>query len=745
MESAPMIAAVPDVTFTDGFGTRRRRFNGATLEDVFDLRDQFTAVGSFEFALRERVGRLMEFHHGSFAQVRRVERAVERRGSLTIVSDPVDGTRLSEVLSTAAIGHAPLGRDWALSVVRQLLEAVGNLHRTDRGVAHGALGPERIIITPGLKPVVADYVLGSAIERLRYSPQQYWTELGVATDAWTPRFDQRLDVLQIGLVALALLLGRPLLEQEAPAHETALRSSLDTLSETGGLALVRRWVERALQLDTPFTSAAEALDALDEFFQPHPDVDALADAWDRRAAVAVSEAAPDSLRQPPVFDLPVVIATEAPITTRTSHELELAPVVIATEGPTAARTPHAVELAPIVEDASGDTTVNVVATADRPACFTVAETDAMMALDMDLARVCAAASEPVVEPERTERSDPATVPLARLWLTRLELKTSGSRRHVYVAVAAAIVIGAAIGGQKYATRAHAGTLSDSATGTLAVTTLRAGATVLVDNVAKGTTPLTVSVAAGRHALELRDGLVVRTLPITVAAGSVASQYLELPQQLTTTGALEVRTQPPGARVTIDGVAAGRSPITLKEVSAGEHTVVVTGDHDAITQTVTVGRDVAAVSISFNETSPVVPPVAGWISVSSPIHVQVFEHDSLIGSSDTGKVVLPAGTHQLEIANAALGYRARRTVQVGPGKVVPVNVNVPNGALALNAAPWAEVWLDGAPLGATPIGNVAAPVGTHQVVFRHPTLGEQRRTIAVPANGIARLSVDLRTR
>ena len=46
-----------------------------------------------------------------------------------------------------------------------------------------------------------------------------------------------------------------------------------------------------------------------------------------------------------------------------------------------------------------------------------------------------------------------------------------------------------------------------------------------------------------------------------------------------------------------------------------------------------------------------------------------------------------------------------------------------------------------PVGETPLGNLAAPVGTHEIVFRHPSYGEQRRTIAVPARSIARVSVN----
>ena len=96
-------------------------------------------------------------------------------------------------------------------------------------------------------------------------------------------------------------------------------------------------------------------------------------------------------------------------------------------------------------------------------------------------------------------------------------------------------------------------------------------------------------------------------------------------------------------------------------------------------------------------------------------------------------------------NEALGYRATRTVQVSPGKVTPMRVDIPKGTAALNAAPWAEVWIDGERLGDTPMGNVSLPIGTHDVLFRHPELGEQRHTVTVTMNATARLSVDMRKR
>jgi hypothetical protein len=68
--------------------------------------------------------------------------------------------------------------------------------------------------------------------------------------------------------------------------------------------------------------------------------------------------------------------------------------------------------------------------------------------------------------------------------------------------------------------------------------------------------------------------------------------------------------------------------------------------------------------------------------------------------------------------------------------------VPNGTIAVNALPWAEVFLDGKSIGTTPLGSVAVSVGNHELVARHPQLGEKRRAIVVGAQTPLRVSMDL---
>jgi hypothetical protein len=143
----------------------------------------------------------------------------------------------------------------------------------------------------------------------------------------------------------------------------------------------------------------------------------------------------------------------------------------------------------------------------------------------------------------------------------------------------------------------------------------------------------------------------------------------------------------------------------------------------------------------NPSTPLV--VAGWISITAPIDVQVYESGRLLGTSQSQRIMLGVGRHELALSNETLGYKASRVVQVTEGKVTPIAIELPKGTLALNANPWAEVWVDGEKVGETPIGNVPVSIGTHDVLFRHPQLGEQRHAVTVTLAGPARVSAEFK--
>jgi hypothetical protein len=63
------------------------------------------------------------------------------------------------------------------------------------------------------------------------------------------------------------------------------------------------------------------------------------------------------------------------------------------------------------------------------------------------------------------------------------------------------------------------------------------------------------------------------------------------------------------------------------------------------------------------------------------------------------------------------------------------------SLSINAKPWADVWIDGKPAGTTPLANLQVSVGTHEILWRHPVLGERRQTITVTDQAPARAAID----
>jgi hypothetical protein len=138
-----------------------------------------------------------------------------------------------------------------------------------------------------------------------------------------------------------------------------------------------------------------------------------------------------------------------------------------------------------------------------------------------------------------------------------------------------------------------------------------------------------------------------------------------------------------------------------------------------------------------------PPHPGWVSIDLPIQVEVYENGRFVGSSDRNQLLLSAGQHELELVNDSLGYRSSQSVVVQAGHATFVSTNLPVGYLSLNAQPWSEVLIDGKSLGETPIANVELPIGPHRVIFKHPVLGEQMRTVVLASGATGRVAVDLR--
>ena len=288
-------------------------------------------------------------------------------------------------------------------------------------------------------------------------------------------------------------------------------------------------------------------------------------------------------------------------------------------------------------------------------------------------------------------------------------------------------------------------------GSVSITSEPSGAQVSIDGDHRGNTPLTVTLLAGSHRVDLKAGEKVRTHTLNVGAGRESSLHaaLEVASSVPPVGGLNISTEPSGARVWVDDHARGQSPVSISDLKPGTHQIRVSGPRGSVTRTVTIEAGVvSSLVIPLRAGAASSPSVAaasssGWLSVVSPFPVQVVDGGAVIGSSDTSRIAVPSGRRDIELTNVNLGFKTRRSVQVAAGQTTSITLDVPTGTLHINALPWAQVAVDGRAIGETPIANLSLPIGSHEVVFRHPELGERRQVVLVRPGPPVRLGVDLR--
>jgi hypothetical protein len=762
--------------FSDGLGERVVAADGATGEllQILRLRPALTAVPSFEFALRERTARLANFRHAYYVRVRRVDRAMTTSPALAIVSDHMEGTRLSDILRVASDKQLQLDINAALCLIRQLVPAIAVLHENARDVAHGLIAPERLLVTPNARLVIVEHVLGAAIEQLQFGRDRLWQEFRVAMppSAGLPRFDHRGDVTGMGLVALALILGRPL---DADEYPHAIPDLLNIARERSALgdeqplsAPLRSWLARALQLDVrrSFASAPEAMAALDEVVSDEGMYVAAPIALETFLSRYIA-----SLLEPPMAPVRVDAALTAP---RPIDDLSAAldslsepdePITLTT-GPGAYDEPPAAHyetpavryqepalpryeepVLPPYEEAAPPRYEDPAPV--RYEEFAPPRYDAP-------APVYAAPEPPKPAPrDLTELLGPDPLPSAQSLggakkplfdaaapFTAAAKQAAPPRRSAGRLTAVAAVVLVLGGGGFAAMKYYARPAAAPAMGTLVVQSNPSGVPVFVDGVEKGRTPARVSVAPGSHILELRGRGVPRVIPINMTAGAEVSQYLEF-AEAPVTGQLAIQSEPAGAKVVVDGAERGVAPLTISDLAPGEHQVELRADGATARHTVTVQAGGTASLVVPIGAGSAGGPVSGWVAVKAPFSMEIREQGRLLGSTDADRLMIAAGRHELDFVNDALGYHSTRVVQVAPGKVASIALDLPQGVVNLNAAPWAEVWIDGKRVGDTPIGNLSVAIGPHEVVFRHPQFGEKRHAISVTLSGPVRLSVDMK--
>jgi len=528
MIRVPPAANAPVTMAIDGFGSRTHGIDSESGDEVelLELSAELVEHSGFVATLGERVARFAAVRHASYVHMRRLDRPSADR--LELISDLTPGWRLSEMLSASTAAGVAIDITVVIAMLRQLLPAVALYGRHNRDAAIGALAVERLIVTPQARLVIAEHAFGPALEKLNFGRDKLWRELRVAMppSAGLPRSNQRADANAMGVVALSLLLGRVLATEEYPSQLQGLVEGVREHrdGELSPLATTfANWLGRALQFDV--RTAFQAPSAAQVAFESvlASDRSYVTSSTKLDEWVATVSAIIEAGRNP--------AAAEPPLPQESETLTVVAPEVIE-------------ESSPLVDDAP------------------------------DVALV-----HQVDEPQDYGREE-----AGGRGLDQIGRRAPATRLLPLLALGAVIVLLLGLVGWLWTRDTGAPRAGE---GELVVQSRPPGARVSVDGTERGVTPVTLRLPSGAHVLQVQVGKSEpRVIPLTIQANVQTAQYVEL-QGVQATGTLEVRSEPSGARVLIDGQPRGTTPAVIRDLASGDHAVVLELGGRKATQAVTI--------------------------------------------------------------------------------------------------------------------------------------------------------------
>jgi hypothetical protein len=140
-------------------------------------------------------------------------------------------------------------------------------------------------------------------------------------------------------------------------------------------------------------------------------------------------------------------------------------------------------------------------------------------------------------------------------------------------------------------------------GSLVLNTSPDGASVLINDVYRGSTPLIIErIEPGTYGVTFsRFGYAKLSTPLRVESGKTTEVSGAL---IPLTGSLDITSGPAGARILLDAVNQGVTPVSLPDITVGNHTLTVVKEgYVTAEQRVTVVEGTTQISISLVPVSP----------------------------------------------------------------------------------------------------------------------------------------------
>ncbi len=188
------------------------------------------------------------------------------------------------------------------------------------------------------------------------------------------------------------------------------------------------------------------------------------------------------------------------------------------------------------------------------------------------------------------------------------------------------------------------------------------------------------------------------------------------------GRIRIDSTPASAEAIINGKSYGRTPLTIPDLEAGLHTLVLKSSAGTITRKVTV---------KANQTTMVSEAVfSGWMAIFSAIPVKVIVDGRPVRLNDDSRVMTAPGKRTVEFVSEQFNYRVTETIDVRPGETTAFTLTLPMSKVRVSAPAGSEIRVDGQPAAGIPSEGLSVSIGAHEISAIHPERGERRVSVDV---------------
>ncbi len=224
--------------------------------------------------------------------------------------------------------------------------------------------------------------------------------------------------------------------------------------------------------------------------------------------------------------------------------------------------------------------------------------------------------------------------------------------------------------------------------------------------------------------------------------SVQASLTKVVPKPSLSGEIRISSAPPGAKVYLNDQDMGRNtPTRLSGLSPGKHKLKLKKEGYKVWEDEVIVRaseplDLSGVKLqeAFGELNLHVSPWA-----------DVYYKGEKLGTTPLANIRFQEGFHKLVLKNPLLNIEKEVTVKIVANELTKKSVDIMEGIkgkLKIKVTPWAHVYVDGKPMGTTPLKPLELTAGEHIVQVKNDKLGKQRSSrVVIKPNEVHSMEVN----